>query len=352
MPSVAHHDLGACAVVGGEKNQRIIEGVHRLELPDDPADFLVHSVDHGCVDRHLRCLKPALLRGELCPRQWSVDLSCAEFLDRLGKRVWRTNLLFQLGQGGVGNSKFLLRRVAFGAHRFPAAQVTVPVFRDVLRQRVQREVRGDECHVVEERLFRVVDGVIFQTIDRVVGDSLGCIVAGLVRWRSDRHVIQCVSECSEIISLIFHVEGSVKSPRKHLPINMPFPAVITAVPGRLQKVWEKTSPGLPRALSASGKVREGVTVDLLRVVPAQKGAAAWPAPGGVVKFCEPESVCRQAIQMRRGNFPSIAAKVRVAEVIGHDEDDVGLWGCGTVGAGQQCDECESAECGESHNLFD
>ena len=51
---VADHDLRAGAVVGEEKDQRVLEGAHRAELVEHPADLAVHPVDHRRVDLHLR----------------------------------------------------------------------------------------------------------------------------------------------------------------------------------------------------------------------------------------------------------------------------------------------------------
>ena len=64
---VADHDLRAGAVVGQEEDQRVLEGTHRAELVQHPADLAIHPVDHRGVNGHLRRLEFALLVGRACP---------------------------------------------------------------------------------------------------------------------------------------------------------------------------------------------------------------------------------------------------------------------------------------------
>lgn len=59
--------LGAGAVVGGEDDQGVLQRPHHLDLVQDPADLLVHPVDHRGVDRHLCGLKGLLFPGQVGP---------------------------------------------------------------------------------------------------------------------------------------------------------------------------------------------------------------------------------------------------------------------------------------------
>ena len=74
MSVAAHHHLCAGTIVRKEQNQRVLEVAHGLELADDPADFLIHSIHHGRMDRHFVGLKTALAAGQFPPRQWPVYL--------------------------------------------------------------------------------------------------------------------------------------------------------------------------------------------------------------------------------------------------------------------------------------
>src|SRR6185369_12392422 len=46
VPIAAYKTLGARAIVTEEKDQRVVQCIHRFELVQDTSDFLVHPVDH------------------------------------------------------------------------------------------------------------------------------------------------------------------------------------------------------------------------------------------------------------------------------------------------------------------
>ncbi len=59
----ANHDFGTGAIVGCEKDERIVPAIHGPDLIEDAPDFAIHAVNHGRVDGHFCCLKALLFRG-------------------------------------------------------------------------------------------------------------------------------------------------------------------------------------------------------------------------------------------------------------------------------------------------
>ena len=52
--------------------------------------------------------------------------------------------------------------------------------------------------------------------------------------------------------------------------------------------------------------------------------------------CETQSLRRQAVKMRGSDFfLTIGSDLVVSEVIGEDEDDIGLWFCGNSQSGDE-----------------
>ncbi len=98
MSVAAHHDLCAGTIVRKEQNQRVVEVTHGLELVDDPADFLIHPIHHGRMDRHLVGLKTALAAGQFRPRQWPVHLVDSQRFQGIGKVVGRPDFAFHRRQ--------------------------------------------------------------------------------------------------------------------------------------------------------------------------------------------------------------------------------------------------------------
>ena len=273
VSAVAHHDLGAGAVVGGEEDEGVLVGAHRLQLGDDASDLTVHAVDHGGVDGHLRRLEAALLVIQRIPGQGAVHLARAQPLDGRGEGIGRADFTFDGGERGAGDAGLLHARVAFGAHAVPAGQILVPVFGDVLRQGVQREVRRDEGHVMEEGLVRVVGRVVLEAVDGMVGRGDGGVVALLVGRDLDGHVVDGVALRREEVALVLHVQRAVEAAGEDRSVDMPFAAVVAAVAGRFQEFGQQPGPFLTDALSAAAETGQRVAVDLLGVVAREQGGA-------------------------------------------------------------------------------
>src|SRR5437879_2658026 len=77
----------------------------------------------------------------------------------------------------TADSELLHALPAVLAHRVPTADEFLAIASDVLRRRLQREVRHGEAQIFEERLRRVFLRVLLQTLDRVVGEGRRGVVA-------------------------------------------------------------------------------------------------------------------------------------------------------------------------------
>ena len=324
MPAVANHDLGACSIVRGEKDEGVLKSTHRFQLRDDPADLAVHPVDHRGMDRHLGRLETPLGVREVDPRQRPVDLVRAQLLQRVRKRIGRSDRGLHRREPGGDEPHFLLPPEARLAHGVPPGKVAVAILVDVLRRRVQREVRREKGDVLEERPGCMTLGVVLQAFDGVVRDGRRRVVAFLVCRRLHRRIVDQVSSCREEVALVHHVQGSVEAAGKHLAVDVPFPAVVVSKACRLEQVRQQPRPRrTDSAPAATGHLRQGVAADLLRVVAGEQGGAGRPAARGVVELGEAKAALCQSIEIRRFDLAAITTEVRPAEVIREDDDHIG-----------------------------
>ena len=91
---------------------------------------------------------------------------------------------------------------------------------------------------------------------------------------------------------------------------------------------------------------------LVGMKPRQEAGPGRAAAGGIVELAEAEALLGQAVEGRRTDFVAVAADVREAHVVGHDQEDVGLFP-GTleqarVGAHRQSEGACLQECSSIH----
>jgi hypothetical protein len=115
------------------------------------------------------------------------------------------------------------------AHRVPAGEVGLAVAGDVLVWRLQREVRGREREVLEERPPPVLVGVLLQALDRVVGDRRAGVVAGLGLDRRERPVVLRVLARGEVPVVVVEAVRVVEPVLQRLAIDVPLAGVVRAV---------------------------------------------------------------------------------------------------------------------------
>src|SRR6516162_4623979 len=102
--------------------------------------------------------------------------------------------------------------------------------------------------------------------------------------------------------------------------------MIRAVAKRVQKLRQKPRPRGTRSATASAEAGQFIAAYLLRVVARQDRRSRWPAAGGVVELREPQAAGRQSVDIGRLDFTAVTTRIRVAHVIGQDNQDVGLAG--------------------------
>ncbi len=85
---------------------------------------------------------------------------------------------------------------------------------------------------------------------------------------------------------------------------------------------------------------------LMRVKPCEQRRAGRAATRGVVKLREPHAALRQRVERGRRDLAPVAAEVGIADVVGHDEDDVRSWrGLARGGQGHQARDSEEVDQG-------
>ena len=224
MPLAADHDLGRGAVVAGEEHERVVKHPHCLELRENPADLLVHAVDHRRMDRHLVDLKLPLLGREFLPWKRSVDLTIAEQFQRVWIVVRRADLRLHRCRSSRHDAHRLEPLDPCLLHGVPAGPVAVAVFRDELRRCVQREVGRRERDIVEERCAGVFAGMVGQTSDSVVADRRGGIE--IISHRHLSPILDDAGGCKKITVALGHIERPRKTLRPRVAVDMPLAGVI------------------------------------------------------------------------------------------------------------------------------
>ena len=133
--------ISAGAVIGEKENKRIFIRTHDPKLVHDPADFLVHPVDHCCVYRHLDRLEFALLAGERAPRHGSIDLAGPERFEGPGKLVRRPEFALHVESWPLDADSRAWTFPSFGTRHIPAVAITITIPIDVRGRRLQGEMR-------------------------------------------------------------------------------------------------------------------------------------------------------------------------------------------------------------------
>jgi hypothetical protein len=93
--------------------------------------------------------------------------------------------------------------------------------------------------------------MILQTLDGVVRDSDGSVVAALVGRRGHAFVVDRVARGGEVVPLVVHVERSVEPAIEHPAVDVPLAAVIATVADGLEEVRQQSRPRLPHTPDAA-----------------------------------------------------------------------------------------------------
>ena len=173
--------LGTGAVVGEEEDHGVVELAHGFHLLEDLAGLRIHAADHGGVDRHFGALQFLLFRRERGPGDGAGDFSRADFGDQLRIRSIPVgpHVRFKGSERTVDETHAHHALPLAFARGVPAFAETVVIFVDVFLRRLQREMRGVEGGIEEERVGRMFARVFLEEADAIIGDRGGAVVAGL-----------------------------------------------------------------------------------------------------------------------------------------------------------------------------
>ena len=109
---------------------------------------------------------------------------------------------------------------------------------------------------------------------------------------------------------------------QRLAIQMPLARVITAVPSDLKHFGQQPGPRWPCASASALYAGNCVAPDLLGVITSENRCPRGPAPRGIVKLREAQTVASQCFKIWCGDFPTVTTSVRITHVVRHNQHDV------------------------------
>ena len=106
---------------------------------------------------------------------------------------------------------------------------------------------------------------------------------------------------------------------------MPFAAHVGTIAGRLQSLRDGQAISVQITLILRQPIVPHHVADpgLVRIQPAQQAGPRRAAAAGIVKLGKSKTVLCQSVQVRGFYLAAEAAYVRIAHIIGHDQNNVG-----------------------------
>ena len=171
---------------------------------ENAADFNVHAVNHGGMERHFDRLKLLLGLIQTLPGNGMANFPRTDLFAQcfFGKIPTGHNIRIKPAQGAINQPHFSEAPVPLLAQNIPTRAVTILVKRKVLGQRVQRKMRGRESQIQEKRLFRVLGAMAGQHVDGVLGDGSGRVITAIRFDRRQRLIIERVLHGIEVAVVI------------------------------------------------------------------------------------------------------------------------------------------------------
>jgi hypothetical protein len=303
VAGAAHHHLGARAIIGEKKDERIVKGAHRFQLLQHAADLAIHAIDHRSVYRLLFRLKALLLGSQSLPRHGVERLAGAEVIEHIGLAARRLDERFRRRELALEQAQFLDSREPLRARLFPPLRVRVAVACDVFRWRLDREVRREKSDVGEERIGCVLLGVFLQPANRVIGNGRGRVKGSTRLNGRQRLVVERMPQRAEVVVGVIEpigvIEARIGEDARRI-VDVPLARMIRAIAGRLEVQRQCARPGRKRAARR-------ILRHLLRVIAGHQRGAGGPAARRVVELREPQPIGRQFIQIRRLDLTAVAA---------------------------------------------
>ena len=344
--------LVAGAVVGREHDEGVREFAVPLEVGEQSADALVDVLDHRGEGGHATREILATVRGEAVPR--GVRLAGESVGDGVVLLDGHERKRRQHRLRGDEPQR-LHAREALGAQDVPAAAISRHVTVDRSLRRLHGEVRRGMREVEEPRLV-LLRPRLTQELEGVVGEDVGDVeLAGLIgefgrRTGGQAHVLVriplVVGMGLQVLVAVIGVEAALDRPgRTHVPLA-DHPG---AVAGSLQEL--RDGDVVVQQVSGVGgtTLRRGLGGDEItdaRFVRMQAGderGARRTATRGRVDLLETRAGPGETVEVRGRDLAAVAAEVRVAEVVGQDDEDVGTTRLGSERGGQnQPEQTEEA----------
>ena len=178
-----------------------------------------------------------------------------------------------------------------------------------------------ERDVLKKWRARIGSGVIREApYGMIAHGSRGIKIIG----DGDRFPIFDYPKCVKVVVLTSatDVQRPVKTLLPWIAIHMPFPGMVGAVAGGLEKFWEQSGPCRPHAIGTTIATRQGVAMDRLCIKTRQQRRSAWPTSGCIVTLRKTQSSSSQTIQVRRVDLAAIAAHIRKTQIVREDDKHV------------------------------
>ena len=219
---------------------------------------------------------------------------------------------------------FVINALFSGLHFFK------PVF-----GRLNRGVGRIVSEVEEEGVFGCLFGLGREVIDGPVGEDIGGMAFGINLLFVEAHVVLAMP--AVFVVIIHHIAEEAVEVIKAAGIGVgffikskvPFPdrggsvALLFEFLGQKRGRWGKIAP----VIFGMGPDHARDSHQFL-IFSGKKGRAGGGANGAVgVEICKPEAARHEGVEMRALQvFRSVTGKISVSQIIGHDHDDVGLFG--------------------------
>src|SRR5271165_5962560 len=145
----------------------------------------------------------------------------------------------------------------FGADAFPASVVTSARAFDVFGQSLKRKMRSAEGEVEKERLIVMGLRMVFEIVDRVLGDGCRRIVA---RARLDGRQLSIIivkHARMKVAAEILNVVRVVESVFQGHSVNVPLARVVRSVTPRPEHLWQEPGPFRADSLGPAGHSGHG-----------------------------------------------------------------------------------------------
>ena len=212
----------------------------------------------------------------------------------------------------------------------PAGIVTAFVFGVVFRESVERRVRRIEGEVKIEGVVGLAG--FFEEFESVIDFGDGGVEPGVGDFPGLAVESEGVVSLEEIAGTGEMAEVAIEAEIGRFFFEMP----LAGHGGEVAAVAEDFGGG--------DGVGEGHVTGGDAVLSGEKRDAGGMALGGIVELREAEAVLCEAVEVGRFDFRAVASDIGVAEVIDHDDEEVGLFRSGKTKSKKKCERDSKNHC--------